>query len=162
MVLGYHDDGEDGGEDDNGDDADDGDDDDHGFSLTHAATGCFKGADALKKQVVPAGQARKCSVTKPQFNVTLVGGIHSGVFSEVPNAHDMSSCVRHCCLRPSCQVSFMIKDSCYLVDCFNARLCKTKAARPSSLAPQISYVEHLKAAAGVDPGKRRLKGKRSP
>ena len=102
--------------------------------------------------MVALGQTRRCSVTKPEHNVTLVGGIHSGVFSEVPNAHDMSSCVRHCCLRQSCDLSFMIKSSCYLVDCFKAELCKTKKAHPSSLLPIVSYVEHVKQKSTV-PGK---------
>ena len=57
--------------------------------------------------------------------------------------HDMDLCTRHCCLRKSCDLAFMIRDTCYLVKCANGLLCKTKKARPSNMNPRICFVSHL-------------------
>ena len=41
-------------------------------------------------------------------------------------------------------LAFMISKSCYLVDCLNEELCKTKSARPSNMNPTIVYINHIK------------------
>lgn len=52
--------------------------------------------------------------------------------------------MRQCCLKESCDLAFMISKSCYLVDCLNEDLCKTKKARPSTMSPTIVYINHIK------------------
>lgn len=91
----------------------------------------------------PFDDSQRCAVTRPEYNVTLIGGIKSGIFSEAKHVHDMDLCTRHCCLRKSCDLAFMIRDSCYLVQCHNAMFCKTKKARPSNMNPRITFVSHL-------------------
>ncbi|PFX33592.1 Tolloid-like protein 1 [Stylophora pistillata] len=92
-----------------------------------------------------ADDSQRCAVTRPEYNVTLIGGIKSGIFSEAKHVHDMDLCTRHCCLRKSCDLAFMIRDSCYLVKCTSQSLCKTKPARPSSMNPRITFVSHLRS-----------------
>ena len=92
---------------------------------------------------LPAADTQRCIVTRPQSNVTLLGGIKSGIFSEANHVHDMDLCTRHCCLKGDCDLAFMIRDSCYLVKCGNEMLCKTKKARPSNMNPRISFVTRL-------------------
>ncbi|XP_066025158.1 uncharacterized protein [Pocillopora verrucosa] len=92
-----------------------------------------------------ADDSQRCAVTRPEYNVTLIGGIKSGIFSEAKHVHDMDLCTKHCCLRKSCDLAFMIRDSCYLVRCTNQSLCKTKRARPSNMNPSITFVSHLQS-----------------
>ena len=92
---------------------------------------------------LPAIDTQRCAVTRSQSNVTLLGGIKSGTFSEANHVHDMDLCTRHCCLKGDCDLAFMIRDTCYLVKCINEMLCKTKKARPSNMNPRISFVTHL-------------------
>ena len=99
-----------------------------------------------------ADDSQRCAVTRPEYNVTLIGGIKSGIFSEAKHVHDMDLCTKHCCLRKSCDLAFMIRDSCYLVRCTNQSLCKTKRARPSNMNPSITFVSHLQSMT-PEPGK---------
>lgn len=111
---------------------------------------CFSASSRQAKKTerppTPVEDTQRCAVTRPQYNVTLIGGIKSGTFSEAQHVKDMDLCTRHCCLRKQCDLAFMIRDSCYLVQCANEMLCKTKKARPSNMNPRISFVSHLQSA----------------
>ncbi|XP_048589005.1 uncharacterized protein LOC5518116 isoform X2 [Nematostella vectensis] len=111
-----------------------------GFHLTYKA----EPNRETKKQEepVPPSKSPQCYVSTPEHNVTLTGGIKSGVFTEAPEASSLDTCTRACCLKPSCDISFMISSSCYLVTCYSEELCKTKRARASSLHPTIVFLRH--------------------
>ena len=99
-----------------------------------------------KKTVLPSttdGAVATCAASEPEYNVTLVGGIKSGTFTEVQAAREIDACMKHCCSRSTCNLAFMIRDNCYLVDCYSEDLCKTKKSRPSNMRPRIAFIKHL-------------------
>lgn len=52
----------------------------------------------------------------------------------------MHMCTALCCGRKSCDLAFMIVNTCIAVDCYSEELCQAVRARPTAYSPRISYV----------------------
>ncbi|KAK3699402.1 hypothetical protein QZH41_018563 [Actinostola sp. cb2023] len=118
-----------------------------GFRLTYRTEG---NPQSKKEERPHPVKNLKCSASTAEQNVTLVGGIKAGSFSEALGVLNLDICMRQCCLKKSCDLAFMISKSCYLVDCLNEELCKTKKARTSSMNPTVVYINHLKEESAPD------------
>ena len=87
-----------------------------------------------------------CHNSEVKKDVTLVGGINSGKFTDLGRVDDISVCVQRCCNNQSCDVAFLLENECYGVSCLNDKLCETRRARnPQRYNPEIAYVYHGKA-----------------
>ena len=85
----------------------------------------------------------QCRASAVHNDVTLVGGINAGKFTDLGNADNMSLCTQRCCMKSACDVAFMLENECYGVSCLNESLCESRPARnPARYNPRIVYVYH--------------------
>ena len=95
---------------------------------------------------------KQCHTSMVHNDVTLVGGINAGKFTDLGEADNMSVCTQRCCIKAACDLAFMLEGECYGVKCVNDSLCQTRPARnPARYNPKIVYVYHEK---NKDKGKR--------
>jgi hypothetical protein len=81
-----------------------------------------------------------CSTGAVKYNQTLTFGLNAGQFTEETRAKTMEDCISHCCSRKSCDVVFMLKESCFLVKCHNKSSCYSRQAKSLSFNPRLTYV----------------------
>lgn len=89
-----------------------------------------------------------CTNSEVFHNVTLRGGVHSGKFKDRGEMEDINQCVKLCCLLERCDLAFMLRNTCFSVECYNETLCDAVPARSSIFSPTICYV-YVKIAANV-------------
>ncbi|XP_015765053.1 PREDICTED: uncharacterized protein LOC107343965 [Acropora digitifera] len=94
----------------------------------------------------PSSDFSQCRTSIVHNDVTLVGGIHAGKFTDLGDAENMGACSERCCLKDACDVAFMLEEECYGVSCVNESMCEMRPARnPSRYNPKLAYVHHEKA-----------------
>ena len=81
-----------------------------------------------------------CTHSPISTNVTLRGGVKAGNFSDLGEVESMHMCTALCCAKPTCDLAFMIGDSCIAVECASEEMCQTVRARPTGFRPKISYI----------------------
>ena len=74
------------------------------------------------------------------YDVTLKGGLSAGSFFPLGSVDNMEACVTQCCHRNSCDVAFMLKDSCFSITCASEELCEQVPAPSTDFSPRLSYV----------------------
>ena len=72
-------------------------------------------------------------------NMTLVGGINAGEFTDHGQADNIEECMGYCCESKECDLAFMIDKDCYGVKCKDPSMCKTRPARPTKYRPIIAF-----------------------
>ena len=82
-----------------------------------------------------------CLNSPISYNVTLRNGIRSGYFRDQGRVEDMDECLHRCCNSVNCDVSFMLKQRCYLVTCYTKKGCETVPARHSLFNPRVAHVQ---------------------
>lgn len=93
----------------------------------------------------PSLEVGQCHASAVHNDVTLVGGINAGKFTDLGNADNMSICTQRCCMKDACDVAFLLESECYGVSCVNESLCESRPARnPARYNPKIVYVYHDK------------------
>lgn len=81
-----------------------------------------------------------CLNSPISYNVTLRNGIRSGYFRDQGRVENMDECLHKCCNSVNCDVSFMLKQQCYLVTCYTKKGCETVPARHSLFNPRVAHV----------------------
>ena len=100
----------------------------------------------LAETTNPSSDFSQCRTSIVHNDVTLVGGIHAGKFTDLGDAENMGACSERCCLKDACDVAFMLEEECYGVSCVNESMCEMRPARnPSRYNPKLAYVHHEKA-----------------
>lgn len=85
-------------------------------------------------------KGKNCS-TYSYYNVTLRGGLGAGNFSFAGKVASKEDCVAHCCSTKGCDVTFVVLNRCFLVDCYSEDLCDVSEARNTNkFKPVITYV----------------------
>ncbi|XP_065644697.1 uncharacterized protein LOC100203833 isoform X42 [Hydra vulgaris] len=84
----------------------------------------------------------QCVASKTIGNVTLVGGVKAGNFTDLGSVSNMEDCKNRCCNLEECQVAFLIDDSCYAVKCARPQLCQPRRAKSTALYPQLLYIKN--------------------
>ncbi len=74
-----------------------------------------------------------------QENVTLVGGVNAGEFTDHGQTDSFNECMSFCCDSKDCDLAFMIDSDCYGVKCKDPSNCKTRTARPTKYRPMIAF-----------------------
>ena len=82
-----------------------------------------------------------CLNSPISYNVTLRNGIRSGYFRDQGRVENMDECLHKCCNSVDCDVSFMLKQRCYLVTCYTKKGCETVPARHSLFNPRVAHVQ---------------------
>ena len=82
-----------------------------------------------------------CLNSPISYNVTLRNGIRSGYFRDQGRVENMDECLHKCCNSVDCDVSFMLKQRCYLVTCYTRKGCETVPARHSLFKPRVAHVQ---------------------
>ena len=102
-----------------------------------------------KKSTVPSLPTKaphagisNCKTGQVEYNQTLLGGLSSGLFHEIGQVNDISTCSQHCCSSPICDLAFMVLQHCFLVTCStsNPSMCDSTPALATSFNPMISRV----------------------
>ena len=99
----------------------------------------------LTKQGIEQSDSRSSAcrdnrISKIYHDVTLNGGISSGEFTDKGHVTSMDQCIGKCCASDSCNVAFVIKDTCFAVKCKTYDECGLKAAVSDYYNPRIAYV----------------------
>lgn len=82
-----------------------------------------------------------CTPSDTYYNVTLRGGFKAGNFTFAGIVSSEEDCVTRCCVSKGCDVTFMVLDRCFLVDCSSDDLCDAVTARNvDTFKPTITYV----------------------
>ncbi|XP_068704874.1 uncharacterized protein [Montipora foliosa] len=102
-----------------------------------------------KKSTVPSLPTKaphagfsNCKTGQVEYNQTLLGGLSSGLFHEIGQVNDISTCSQHCCSSPICDLAFMVLQHCFLVTCStsNPSMCESTPALATSFNPMICRV----------------------
>lgn len=93
-------------------------------------SGLLENADACKNM----------RISKIYKEVTLKGGISSGEFIDKGHISDMTECINKCCAQDTCNVAFVIKETCFAVKCKSYEDCGLKPAVSQFYSPKIAYV----------------------
>ena len=81
-----------------------------------------------------------CWTGSVKYNQTLMLGLNAGHFTEENRAKTLDDCINFCCSRKSCDVAFMLKTSCFLVNCHNKTSCHSRRAKSLSFEPRLANV----------------------
>ena len=97
-----------------------------------------------------------CTHSPISTNVTLRGGVSAGNFSNLGDVESMHMCTALCCAKPTCDLAFMIGETCVAVECASEEMCQTIRARPTLFNPKISYIRRREINQNVKKGILRL------
>ena len=89
---------------------------------------------------IPLDDGAFCQPSVISYDVTLKGGVKAGSFTPLGQVDSIQTCISLCCQRPSCDVAFMLKTTCYSIKCSNEENCEQVPARASEYSPRLSYV----------------------
>jgi hypothetical protein len=92
------------------------------------------------KQVSKRVKGSRCKHGAIQSGVTLQSGQKAGTFKLRLKAKDMDSCLDVCCQDTTCNVAFLIDDSCYSVRCHSLEDCTIAKAKASNVHSSLSVV----------------------
>lgn len=82
-----------------------------------------------------------CSTTHTYYNATLRGGLKAGNFTFFGIVTSKDVCVTRCCVTQGCDLTFIVLNRCFLVDCNDDDLCDSITARNAAkFQPMITYV----------------------
>ena len=88
-----------------------------------------------------AGERVECDRSKIDYNVTLAGGYHAGLFLKANKSiSTMKTCIKQCCNMNGCDVAFFSNNACYSVKCNSIEACAPKSAFDKGMRTEISYV----------------------
>ena len=93
-----------------------------------------------------------CQKGETHFNVRLRGDLGAGVFTANGLVTSMEDCARICCKNRSCDLAYMVGNTCYSVNCYSKELCQVEMATPLALNPTVAYVMRY-SASNRDQGK---------
>lgn len=94
----------------------------------------------------------QCTHSPISTNVTLRGGVKAGNFSNLGDVESMHMCTALCCAKWTCDLAFMIGETCVAVECASEELCQTVRARPTGFNPKISYIRRREINQNVKKG----------
>ena len=92
------------------------------------------------KQVSKRVKGSRCKHGAIQHGVTLQSGQKAGMFKLRLKAKDMDSCLDMCCKDKTCNVAFLIDESCYSIRCTSHEDCTIKKAKSTSARSILSVV----------------------
>ena len=98
---------------------------------------------ALKTDIIPVTRDAACRdlrVSRVFHDVTLRGGISSGEFTDKGHVESIDECIAKCCSVDTCNLAFVIKDTCFAVKCKSYNDCGLKSAISEYYNPKIAYV----------------------
>lgn len=105
------------------------------FSFVDEQTGDTKALITTKPS-----SCKDVRVSKVYRDVTLKGGISSGDFTDKGHVTSMDECINKCCGTDTCNVAFVIKDTCFTVKCSSYDDCALKSAVSEYYSPKIAYI----------------------
>lgn len=112
------------------------------FQTGTTMTGVAKTEISASEQKDDEGPStcKEMRISKVFHDVTLNGGISSGDFTDKGHVSSMDECVSKCCDVETCNVAFVIKDTCFLVKCKSYENCGLKSAVSKYYNPKIAYI----------------------
>lgn len=82
----------------------------------------------------------QCNESSINYNIVFQNGHHAGTFQKEADITDMVSCIEKCCQTQDCDVAFMSRENCYLVDCRSNDSCRTKHLKRPKYETMLSFV----------------------
>ncbi len=81
-----------------------------------------------------------CNESSINYNIMFKEGHHAGTFQKETDINDMVSCIDKCCQTQDCDVAFMSRKNCYLVDCYSIDKCATKHLKRPKYETMLSFI----------------------
>lgn len=115
---------------------------------------CFVFSDAELVLFEPDSHV-KCNESSINYNIVFKHGHQAGRFQKEKNITDMANCIGKCCSTRDCDVAFMSREYCYMVDCKSFESCVTKHLTRPKYETMLSFVSrpsrnHATFVAGGD------------
>ena len=110
-----------------------------GFNLDEGGSSLYETGSTFDSSF--AKSASQNCTSYSYYNVTLHGGVQAGNFTFAGRVSSKEDCVTRCCSSVGCDLTFMVLNRCFLVDCYGEDLCDvTEARNADKFEPVISYV----------------------
>ena len=110
-----------------------------GFNLDETGSSLYETGSTFDSSSAESASKNCSSYT--YHNVTLQGGVQAGNFTFAGRVSSNEDCVTRCCSTVGCDLTFMVLDRCFLVDCYGEDLCDvTEARNADKFEPVVSYV----------------------
>ena len=93
-----------------------------------------------------------CTHSPISTNVRLRAGVRAGNFVNLGDVESMHMCTALCCAKPTCDLAFMIGETCVAVECASEEMCQTIRARPTGFNPKISFIRRREINQNVKKG----------
>lgn len=72
-----------------------------------------------------ASKTGSCTDSRISTDVKLRPGSKSSNFTDLGKADDIHRCISRCCIRPTCDIAYLLNDKCFAVQCLDGVLCQT-------------------------------------
>ncbi|XP_074607782.1 uncharacterized protein LOC141860552 isoform X2 [Acropora palmata] len=88
-----------------------------------------------------ASNSGTCSDSRISTDIKLRPGVFSNNFTNLGEANDIHRCISRCCIRPSCDIAYLLNNKCFAVQCLDGVMCQTNAEPAASGANvQLAYM----------------------
>lgn len=88
-----------------------------------------------------ASNTGTCMDSRISTDIKLRPEGRSSNFTPLGKAHDIHGCISRCCVRPSCDIAYLLNDKCFAVQCLDGVMCQTNAEPAMSGANvQLAYM----------------------
>ncbi|XP_029205947.2 uncharacterized protein LOC114969793 isoform X4 [Acropora millepora] len=88
-----------------------------------------------------ASNSGTCSDSRISTDIKLRPGVFSSNFTNLGEANDIHRCISRCCIRPSCDIAYLLNNKCFAVQCLDGIMCQTNAEPAASGANvQLAYM----------------------
>lgn len=82
-----------------------------------------------------------CTDSRISTDIKLRPGSKSSNFTDLGKANDIHRCISRCCIRPTCDIAYLLNDKCFGVQCLDGVMCQTNA-EPAAVGAnvQLAYM----------------------
>ena len=88
-----------------------------------------------------ASNSGTCSDSRISTDIKLRPGVFSSNFTNLGEANDIHRCISRCCIRPSCDIAYLLNNKCFAVQCLDGVMCQTNAEPAASGANvELAYM----------------------
>lgn len=81
-----------------------------------------------------------CPRAQVVYNIGILGGLKAGNYTYFGETNNTEACIKNCCSRNKCDIAFMLDNSCYGIECFNGKRCRTTAVHNSRYNSKAVFI----------------------
>ena len=94
-----------------------------------------------------ASKTGSCKDSRISTDIKLQPGSSATNFTDLGKADDIHRCISRCCVRPTCDIAYLLNNKCFAVQCLDGVMCQTNAEPAVTGANvQLAYMNRGKSA----------------